>query len=128
MENNFVYASPKQIQDLANVPDQTPFQVLNLLKFKEKLEGSEISGAEAFNIYMQAAMPFFQKFDARVVYDGTLTFTFIGPDDDVEWDKVFIVEYASKKDFIGMIMSEGYPTHLRSQALQDSRLILCTSK
>jgi len=48
----------------------------------------------------------------------------IGPQ-ELEWDKILIVEYAKKSDFINMITTEGYPAEMRKSAIEDSRLIFC---
>ena len=61
---------------------------------------------------------------AKVVFSGNAKFNLIGPS-NLEWDKVLIVEYASKKDFLNMITTEGYPAKMRKIALEDSRLIFC---
>ena len=38
-----------------------------------------------------------------------------------------IVEYNAFSDFMGMVLTEGYLSHLRERALLDSRLIHCQS-
>lgn len=104
-----------------------PIQMLNLLKFKSKVEGIEITGAAQYKKYMKAAMPFFQEANAKVLYYGSPVLSIIGPMES-EWDRVLIVEYAHKSDFLNMITAEAYPSHLRAVAIEDSRLILCTSE
>ncbi|MFD0861932.1 hypothetical protein ACFQ1M_06915 [Sungkyunkwania multivorans] len=122
--DNYVHMTEEQFEAFNDLPVVGTFQMLNLLKFKEKVEGSDMSGAKAYALYMNAVLPFFQASGAKVVYQGRSQFTLIGPD-DTEWDKVLIIEYASKQDFLKMITTEGYPAAMRSRALQDSRLILC---
>lgn len=101
------------------------FQMLNLLKFVDKVQGTELTGRQQYNAYMAAVMPFFKEAKAKVIYDGRPYFTLIGPVEYQEWDKVLIIEYATKGHFINMISSPGYPGALRKNALADSRLILC---
>ncbi len=101
------------------------FQMLNLLKFVDKVPGSDLTGLEQYKEYMKAVTPFFIEAEAKIVYDGKPYFTLIGPAEYQEWDKVLIIEYASKGKFINMISSPGYPGALRKKALIDSRLILC---
>lgn len=115
----------KQFNGLKSLPIDGPFQMLNLLKFKKVVEGTEMTGEEAYTHYIHEAYPFFKKSKAKVLYDGKLNFTVIGPSDEKEWDKILIVEYADKESFLSMITSEDYPAALRSRALEDSRLILC---
>lgn len=101
------------------------FQMLNLLKFVDQVHGTELTGMQQYNKYMKAVMPFFLDAGAKVIYDGKPYFTLIGPSEYQEWDKVLIIEYATKGQFINMISSPGYPGDLRKKALADSRLILC---
>ena len=101
------------------------FQMLNLLKFVDQVPGMELTGIQQYQEYMKAVMPFFMKAEAKVIYDGKPYFTLIGPSEYQEWDKVLIIEYATKGHFINMISSPGYPGELRKMALADSRLILC---
>ncbi len=123
-----IEVTAEQFQEFATLPLEGAFQMLNLLKFKDKVEDADITGAQAYAQYMQAVLPFFQTSKAKVIYQGKPVFNLIGPGKDLEWDKVLIVEYESKKDFLSMITAEGYPSKMRSRALQDSRLILCTAK
>ncbi|WP_299439355.1 hypothetical protein [uncultured Aquimarina sp.] len=128
MNNTYVGITQKQFQDFTALPVEGAFQMINLLKFKDKVEETGTTGAEAYAQYMNAILPFFQNTKAKVVYQGKPLFGLIGPEDTVEWDKILIVSYESKQEFIGMITKEGYPAEMRSRALADSRLILCTEK
>jgi len=126
MNEKYVEVTSEQIQGFSQLPLDGAFQMLNLLKFKNKVEETEETGAEAYAKYLEAITPFFKASGAKVVYQGKPLFTIIGPNDQTEWDKILIVEYASKEDFLNMITTKGYPTALRNRALEDSRLILCT--
>ncbi len=128
MSNTYTGVTSKQFQDFIALPAEGPFQMVNLLKFKKKIEGTETSGAKGYAKYMEAALPFFEKSNAKVLYHGKPLFGLIGPEEELEWDKILIVEYASKKNFLSMITAEGYPAKMRSQVLADSRLIVCTTK
>ncbi len=128
MSETYVGVTPEQFQDFSQLPLEGPFQMLNLLKFKDKVEETGTTGAEAYAQYMKAVIPFFQASKAKVIYQGKPQFTLIGPNNGLEWDKILIVEYARKEDFLKMITSEGYPAKMRSQALEDSRLILSTAQ
>ena len=120
-----MYLEATQQQNIAfyQMPIHTPLQMLNLLKFVEKTADG-ITGEAQYKAYMKAALPYFQQSGAKIVFYGTPKFTLIGPT-ELEWDKVLIVEYASKQDFLDMVMQEKYPSHLRKVALADSRLIFC---
>ncbi len=124
----YINASIEQIKEFATLPLQTPFQMLNLIKYKDHVEGSEKTGKEQYQEYMQTALPYFQKSKARVLYSGSYQATIIGPAENQEWDKVLLVEYPSRESFLEMITTEGYPAKLRALALTDSRLICLYSK
>ncbi len=128
MTNTFTAITQKQFHDFMEFEVDGPFQMINLLKFKDKVEETGTTGAEAYAQYMNAILPFFQDTSAKVIYQGKPLFGLIGPENTMEWDKILIVEYESKQEFLGMITKEGYPADMRSRALSDSRLILCTSK
>ncbi|MEM6963599.1 MAG: hypothetical protein AAF573_02465 [Bacteroidota bacterium] len=113
--------------EFLKMPIDTSLQMLNLLKFKDEVEGEGISGQAQYKKYMKAAQPFFQKSNAKVLFYGDAQYALIGPK-DLEWDKVLIVEYATKDDFVNMVTHPDYPSTLRTMALEDSRLIFCSSK
>ena len=111
--------------ELMNFDMDEKFQMLNLLKFVKKVDGTDLNGLAQYQEYMKVVLPFFIEAKAKVLYDGKPYFTLIGPSDELEWDRVLIVEYATKGSFINMVSSPGYPGDLRRKALADSRLILC---
>lgn len=113
-----------QYKAFMTLPIDVPLQMLNLLKFKDKVEDADISGAARYKEYMKATVPFFKKSNAKINFYGDAKFTLIGPQ-ELEWDKVLIIEYATKNDFIKMIDTEGYPSEMRKSAIEDSRLIFC---
>ncbi len=93
-------------------------QMLNLLKFKED------RGSEDYKEYMAAANPFFDKSGAKILFYGSAAMSLIGPQ-EMEWDKVLIIEYPNKEALLKMVLDKDYPAPLRAAALEDSRLILC---
>ena len=121
----FLDPSPEQIMEIVNFPADTPLQMLNLLRFKKEKHTEGLDGEAQYQKYMQAVLPFIAKANAKLLYSGKVNASIIGPTEK-EWDKVIIVEYPDKMSFINMSRSEGFPSALRSAALEDSRLILCT--
>ncbi len=123
--DTYVELTKEQYLELMNFDVEEKFQMLNLLKFVDKVDGTDLTGLQQYHKYMKAVLPFFLEAKAKVVYDGKPYFTLIGPSEVLEWDKVIIVEYATKASFINMVSTPGYPGDLRKRALSDSRLILC---
>jgi len=90
----------EQFKAFAQLPKDTPVVMLNLLKFKDTIVESGISGAEGYKVYMKAALPFFQKANAEVVYMGKPKGTLIGPADEALWDEILLIKYNSITDFL----------------------------
>jgi len=125
MPTSYLDATREQFKDFMALPYDGPLKMLNLLKFKYHVEETGKSGAETYNDYLKATEPFFAQADAKIVFLGKPEYTLIGPDSN-EWDKVLIVEYATRQDFVKMVTAEGYPSDMRKLALEDSRLVFCS--
>lgn len=106
----------KQFEALAAIPKNQPVVMLNLLKFSDS--------GDLYKTYMKAAYPFFVNSGAEILYQGNIIHTFIGDENAAKWDKMLLVKYACKTDFIKITTAEGYPSKLRIAALSDSRLFV----
>ena len=124
-KQSYLEINQEQFKAFAQLPMDIPVVMLNLLKFKDAVHETGLSGAESYKVYMKEAMPFFAKANAEVLFLGKPKTMLIGPEDTEKWDKVLLIKYKSIADFLGMVKAEGYPAHLRTQALEDSRLIHC---
>lgn len=126
-EQSYLDINQEQFKAFVQLPMDTPVVMLNLLKFEDAVPETGLSGEESYKVYMKHAMPFFAKANAEVLYMGKPQTMLIGPENEALWDKILLIKYKSIADFLGMVKAEGYPAHLRSQALSDSRLIHCQS-
>lgn len=124
-ETSFLEINSEQFKAFAQLPSDTSVVMLNLLKFKDQVPETALSGADSYKEYMRQASPFFAKANAEVIYMGKPKTTLIGPEDEGLWDKILLIRYHTIADFLNMVQAEGYPSHLRAQALLDSRLIHC---
>lgn len=104
-----------------------PVVMLNLLKYRAQVEETGETGKQEYSNYLNAAAPFLEKADAKVLFFGSPKHMLIGPIEEELWDAVIVVRYNSFVHFVGMAQAEGYPSHLRERALADSRLIHCKS-
>lgn len=109
--------SRKQFEALSNVSENEPVVILNLLKFPDS--------GELNNEYMKATYPFFVNSGAEILYQENIIHTFISDKNVAKWNKMLLVKYASKNNFINITTAEGYAGHLRAAALSDSRLFVC---
>lgn len=125
-KQSYLEINKEQLKAFMQVTVDEPVMMLNLLKFKDEVAEIGLSGEKCYQEYMSQAIPFFEKANAEILFYGHPKHILIGPEDEILWDKVLVVKYASVTDFIGMVKADGYPSHLRVQALQDSRLIHCS--
>jgi uncharacterized protein (DUF1330 family) len=115
---------------LPALSDDRPIAVLNLLRFRATVdvEGTEISGREAFDRYAKSLEPALRSAKARPIFIADVEAMLIAPKDE-RWDAVAIVQYRRTSAFVDLLASAEYVdnAHLRTAALDDSRLILLTS-
>lgn len=121
-----------------NFQDKGKVVMLNLLRFKKTADYSgleelkpnvEISGREAYNLYMKLVQPIIEKVGSRVLFFGECSSFLIGPENE-KWDRMLLVEHQSAADFIAFAKNEEYLKHAghRTAALEDSRLLPITPK
>lgn len=112
--------TPQQIEALAQISDEGPFVMVNLLRFKPD------GGAEKYDEYSRRAAPVFERIGGRLVYYGKGVMTFIGDD---AWDGVLLAEYPSRTAFVSMLSDPEYreAVSCREESLIDSRLYITKS-
>ena len=118
--------NPQQFQQLAaDGETQTgPVVMLNLLKFKERADGGDVSGQQSYNRYGTNVKVLVEKLGGRILWHGRADQTLIG---DGDWDAIALVEYPSRKAFLEMAMSQEMGEIHHDQAgLADTVLIACT--
>lgn len=107
--------------------------MLNLLKFRATADytnlgglkpAEEISGEEAYQLYMKSTLPELEKAGSRVIYYGKSKSFLIGPDTE-KWDAVLLVEHESVSRFMEFAQNGDYLKNAghRTAALEDSRLL-----
>jgi uncharacterized protein (DUF1330 family) len=110
-----------------------PVVMLNLLRFRAVADYSAfpeiapavlISGAEAYERYMEHTMPFLKRSGGEVLFFGKGGPFLIGPEEEY-WDRVLLVRQRSIEKFIGFASDQDYLKGIghRTAALEDSRLL-----
>ena len=104
---NAVTPTQEQLQNLLASDFEGPGSMLNLLKFKERAEyadgrSSELSGAEAYNLYAEKMAPFVISKGGRLVFGGRAEHLMLGEVDEL-WDVAAIMEYPSKEAFVEIV-------------------------
>ncbi|WP_367331379.1 hypothetical protein [Sphingobacterium multivorum] len=100
----------KEIADYSEFPEITPT--------------SEISGYEAFMLYIDLAKPFLEKGGGEILLIGKGDRFLIGPQDE-QWDICMLIRQKSVSDFFAFEQDPDYMkiTGHRSAAILDSRLL-----
>ena len=107
--------------------------MLNLLRFRDTADYSQhpalapatpISGAEAFDRYIEHTLPFLRDSGGELLFVGTGGPVLIGPEDE-RWDLVMLVRQRSAESFLAFSNHTGYLGGLghRTAAVEDSRLL-----
>lgn len=110
--------------------------MLNLLRFRAIADytGSglnqpekNISGEEAYKLYMERTVPELKKVGSRIIYYGKGKHFLIGPETE-KWDAVLLVEHQSVSKFMEFAQNKVYLKYAghRTAALEDSRLLPTT--
>jgi uncharacterized protein (DUF1330 family) len=125
----------EQIQALVESELETPVVMLNLLKFAERSGGNgdagdgsqSAAGRDSYARYGDRVRSMLEKVGGRVLWQGRADSVVIGGEAD-DWDAVILVEYPSRKAFLGMTSSPKYQevSKDRTAGLADSRLIAMT--
>lgn len=107
--------------------------MLNLLRFRAVADYSAfpdiapatpISGAEAYDRYIEHTLPFLHESGGEVVFYGEGGPFLIGPDQE-HWHRAMLVRQNSIEDFIAFANHQEYLKGIghRTAALEDSRLL-----
>ena len=110
--------------------------MLNLLRFRDVADYSanpelapaaRISGAEAFDRYIQHTLPFLRESGGYVEFLGVGGPFLIGPEDE-KWDMAMLVRQSSVASFLAFASHGAYLAGLghRTAALEDSRILPLT--
>ena len=106
---NAVLPSPEQFAEFFGAPEDGPFVMVNLLKFKPKAEyadGSEpeLSGRDAYARYGEGVTRLVRALGGKMHYSGAVTGLMLGEVGEL-WDVVALVEYPSLEAFKSMALS-----------------------
>ncbi|WP_295494602.1 DUF1330 domain-containing protein [Sphingorhabdus sp. EL138] len=110
--DNAIFPSMEQASAFFGGPENGPFIMVNLLKFKDKAEyadgsDSDLSGAAAYARYGEAIQACLAAVGARQIYAGNVTGMMIGEVED-QWDMIALVEYPSLSAMQKMMSSPEY--------------------
>lgn len=106
---NAVMPSSEQAMGFFGAPEDGPFVMVNLLKFKAKAEyadgaDADLSGEEAYMRYGAVVRGMIEKLGGTIRYQGAVTGLLLGEVGEL-WDAVALVEYPSLAAFREMALS-----------------------
>jgi uncharacterized protein (DUF1330 family) len=106
---NEVVPSPLAAERFFADPDDGPFVMVNLLRFKDRAEypdesHPDLSGRDAYERYGVEVRRLVERLGGRIVHFGAVTGLLLGQVEDL-WDAVGLVEYPSIAAFQEMIRS-----------------------
>ncbi|KLD62296.1 hypothetical protein [Dyella japonica] len=129
------YLEPTQDAGRAFVMRQLEGQVvmLNLLRFREVADytatpelapPSPMSGAAAFQRYIEHTLPYLLQSGGSIEFLGQGGALLIGPPDE-RWDMAMLIRQRSVESFLAFATHEAYLSGLghRTAAIEDSRLL-----
>lgn len=132
--STYIEANPAAgVEFYKNFHDKGKVVMLNLLKYRATADYTgiedikptkEISGEEAYQLYMKSTLVELEKAGSRILYFGKSRNFLIGPDSE-KWDAVLLVEHESVVKFIEFAKNPDYLKNAghRKAALEDSRLL-----
>ncbi|MBN1382327.1 MAG: DUF1330 domain-containing protein [Deltaproteobacteria bacterium] len=94
-----IKSNEDQFQALTDNPNEEPFVMLNLLKFKKE------GGRESYFRYIKESGSHVGDVGAKVIYFGIPKELLQGSED---WDLLMLVQYPSRKAFLEMIQNSDY--------------------
>lgn len=107
--DNAVMPSPEQAMGFFGAPEDGPFVMVNLLKFKPRAEyedgsNADLTGEQAYMRYGEEVRKLVEGLGGRIRYQGRVTGLLLGEVEDL-WDVVALAEYPSLAAFQQMAMS-----------------------
>lgn len=116
-----------QFMEYVNSDLEGEVVMLNLLKFKEKADGEDGSGQEAYGRYGDAVTKMVEAQGGTIQWLGQARHVFIGDSEANDWDVAALVMYPSRQAFIEMVSTPEYTdahTH-RENGLERTIIIAC---
>jgi uncharacterized protein (DUF1330 family) len=128
----FVDPTRESFDAFKALPRNTPINMLNLLRFRERAaypEGHEHaakgwSGREAYAEYGRSSGAIFARVGGHIIWRGTMEGMLTGPQDK-DWEMAFIAAYPHAGAFLEMVTDPHYRLAVinRQAAVLTSRLI-----
>jgi uncharacterized protein (DUF1330 family) len=97
-----IQENPDQLKAFQENPNEGPFVMLNLLKFKRE------GGIDSYAQYTKKVVPFLSGVGAEMIYLGKAGELLQGSEAKDDWDAVMLVRYPNRKALLKMSENPGY--------------------
>ena len=109
---NRVKPNDEQMAGFLEGDIDSPIEMVNLLKFKDKAEyedgrATEMTGEEAYAIYAMEVQEHLKKVGGKSIFFGTVERLMLGEVEEL-WDWVAIAKYPSRKEMLKMMSDPDY--------------------
>ena len=109
---NRVKPNDEQMEGFLDGDIDSPIEMVNLLKFKDKAEyedgrATEMTGEEAYAIYAMEVQEHLKKVGGKSIFFGTVERLMLGEVEEL-WDWVAIAKYPSRKAMLKMMSDPDY--------------------
>ncbi|MDA9608680.1 DUF1330 domain-containing protein [SAR86 cluster bacterium] len=109
---NRVKPNDEQMAGFLEGDIDSPIEMVNLLKFKDKAEyedgrATEMTGEEAYAIYAMEVQEHLKKVGGKSIFFGTVERLMLGEVEEL-WDWVAIAKYPSRKAMLKMMSDPDY--------------------
>lgn len=116
---NTTEPSDKQLAQMKEQDQVTPFDMVNLLKYRDTAQYASsvddktvCTGREAYNEYAKIVLPMILRLGGSLVYRGRCDHLFVGTEGQ-DYDEVIVVRYPSRKAYLTMFNSLEYQNAIK---------------
>jgi uncharacterized protein (DUF1330 family) len=96
------------VRGLAELDQQAPVVMLNLMRFRERSLDGDGSGWDAYLRYSALTVPMIKARGGTLLWTGDAKTVALGQQDGNQWDYLALVYYPTVAAFIDMMTSEDY--------------------
>lgn len=96
------------VRGLAELDQQAPVVMLNLMRFRERSLDGDGSGWDAYLRYSALTVPMIKARGGTLLWTGDATTVALGRQDGNQWDYLALVYYPTVAAFIDMMTSQDY--------------------
>jgi uncharacterized protein (DUF1330 family) len=107
-QGEFMGVDLLNVRGLAELDQQTPVVMLNLMRFRERSLDGDGSGWDAYLRYSALTVPMIKARGGTLLWTGEAKTVALGLEADHQWDYAALVYYPTVAAFIDMMTSEDY--------------------